>query len=73
MLYYISNEQADCPNWATIKISDNGNIETVGCHVEMNDAVGQMIALSLDEGSEPGGEYSVNQNMNNMIRRAAGR
>jgi hypothetical protein len=71
--YFVSNEQPDCDGWATIKISASGRVETIGCHEEMNDAVAQMIAVSLDEGVEPGGNYSVNQDMNDRIRRAAGR
>jgi len=55
--YFISDEQADCAGWATIKIDDDGSVETIGCHETMNDAVAQMVAVSLDEGIEPGGEY----------------
>ena len=57
MPYFISDEQDDCAGWATIKIDDDGTIETIGCHETMNDAVAQMIAVSLDEGIEPGGQY----------------
>ena len=57
MPYFISDEQDDCAGWATIKIDDDGTIETIGCHETMNDAVAQMIAVSLDEGIDPGGEY----------------
>ena len=60
MPYFISNEQADCAGWATIKIDDDGSIETIGCHETMNEAVAQMVAVSLDEGIEPGGEYESN-------------
>jgi len=58
--YFISNEQDDCAGWATIKIDDDGSIETIGCHETMNEAVAQMVAVSLDEGIEPGGEYEGN-------------
>lgn len=58
MPYFVSNEQDDCAGWATIKIDPDGTIETIGCHEEMNDAVAQMIAISLDEGMDPGGEYN---------------
>ena len=58
MPYFVSNEQDDCAGWATIKIDADGTIETIGCHEEMNDAVAQMIAVSLDEGMDPGGEYN---------------
>lgn len=57
MPYFISDEQDDCAGWATIKIAADGVIETIGCHETMNDAVAQMIAVSLDEGVEPGGLY----------------
>ena len=60
MPYFISNEQDDCAGWATIKIDDDGSIETIGCHETMNEAVAQMVAVSLDEGIEPGGEYEGN-------------
>jgi HK97 family phage prohead protease len=73
MPYFISNEQADCAGWATIKIDDDGSIETVGCHETMNEAVAQMVAISLDEGIEPGGEYESNgatrQEDNRAMRR----
>jgi HK97 family phage prohead protease len=59
MPYFVSDEQDDCDGWATIKIDDDGTIETVGCHETMNDAVAQMIAISLDEGVDPGGELSA--------------
>jgi HK97 family phage prohead protease len=58
--YFISDEQDDCAGWATIKIDDDGSVETIGCHETMNDAVAQMVAVSLDEGIEPGGEYEGN-------------
>ena len=57
MPYFISNEQPDCGGWATIKIDDDGAIETIGCHETMTDAVAQMVAVLLEEGMELGGEY----------------
>lgn len=56
MPYYISDKQSDCSGWATIKITD-GKPETLGCHKTKADAIDQMVALSLDEGIEPAGEY----------------
>lgn len=73
MPYFVSDEQPDCSGWATIKISPSGQVETIGCHETMNEATAQMIAVSLDEGIEVGGRYSVNEDMNSRIRRAAGR
>jgi hypothetical protein len=52
MPYFISDEAPDCSGWATIK--DDG--EVIGCHVTKQDAVDQMIAVSLAEDMEPGGE-----------------
>lgn len=59
MPYFVSDEQDDCDGWATIKIDADGTVETIGCHDEMNEAVAQMIAVSLDEGEEPGGEFNA--------------
>ena len=61
MPYFISDEQDDCAGWATIKIDDDGSVETIGCHETMNEAVAQMVAVSLDEGMEPGGMYENNE------------
>jgi HK97 family phage prohead protease len=59
MPYYISDKQDDCSGWATIKIED-GEPETLGCHASKADAVDQMVALSLAEKIEAGGEYDSN-------------
>lgn len=61
MPYFISDEQDDCAGWATIKIDDDGSVETIGCHETMNEAMAQMVAVSLDEGMEPGGMYENNE------------
>jgi HK97 family phage prohead protease len=71
MPYFISDEQDDCAGWATIKIDDDGAIETIGCHETMNDAVAQMLAVSLDEGIEPGGEYDRGAADEDVEERAA--
>lgn len=52
MPYFITDEAPDCSGWATIK--DDG--EVIGCHMTKQDAVDQMIAVSLAEDMEPGGE-----------------
>jgi HK97 family phage prohead protease len=54
MPYYIS-DTADCPSWAVIK--EGG--EVVACHDSKDSAIDQMVALSLAEDIEPGGERSV--------------
>jgi HK97 family phage prohead protease len=50
--YFITDSAADCAGWATIK--DDG--EVIGCHTTKQDAIDQMIAVSISEDIEPGGE-----------------
>lgn len=52
MPYFISNDNPDCGGWA-VEMNDG---EVVGCHQTKEDAIDQMVAVSLDEGIEPGGE-----------------
>ena len=52
MPYFITDEAPDCAGWATIK--DDGEI--IGCHTTKQDAIDQMLAVSLAEDMEPGGE-----------------
>ncbi len=52
MPYFITDSAADCAGWATIK--DDG--EVIGCHTTKQDAIDQMIAVSISEDIEPGGE-----------------
>ena len=51
MPYFIS-ENTDCPSWAVVK-EDNS---VVSCQDTKEDAIAQMVALSLAENLEPGGE-----------------
>jgi len=53
MPYFITDKAEGCAGWATVK--DDG--EVIGCHDNKDAAVAQMIAVSLGEGIEPGGEY----------------
>lgn len=55
MPYYITQDAADCNGWAVIK--DDG--ESIGCHSSKQDAVDQMVAVSIAEDIEPGGERSL--------------
>jgi HK97 family phage prohead protease len=59
MPYYISDEMNDCAGWATIK-ADNAQAtpETIGCHQTKEDAIDQMIAVSLSEEIEPAGDWA---------------
>lgn len=58
MPYFITDSAADCAGWATIK--DDG--EVIGCHTTKQDAVDQMIAVSISEDIEPGGERVLPDN-----------
>lgn len=55
MPYYIKQGVVGCAGWATIK--DDGEI--MGCHQSKADAIAQMVAISLEEGIEPGGERAL--------------
>jgi hypothetical protein len=61
MPYGISQNQADCSGWATVKETANG-YETIACHTSKEDAVKQMVAISISENMEP---------MGNVDRRAS--
>ena len=58
MPYFITESNADCSGWAVEK--DDG--EVLGCHGTKQDAIDQMVALSLAEGMEPGGERALPEN-----------
>jgi HK97 family phage prohead protease len=53
--YFITDASAECEGWATIK--DDG--EVIGCHESKDAAIAQMVAVSLAEGLEPGGERNL--------------
>lgn len=56
MPYYISDQQSDCSGWATVKQEADGSYTTMGCHDVKQDAIDQMVAVSISEDMEPGGE-----------------
>ena len=56
MPYYISDQQSDCSNWATVMQESDGSYTTIGCHDNKQDAIDQMVAVSISEDIEPGGE-----------------
>ena len=66
MPYFISDKQSDCGTWATVKQEDDGSYTTIGCHDNKQDAIDQMVATSIAEDMEPGGE--VNSTDNNKAR-----
>ena len=56
MPYGISENQEDCQGWATVKKNNDGTYETIGCHQSKEDAIDQMIAVSIAEDLEALGE-----------------
>lgn len=56
MPYGISNNQSDCAGFAAVKIHDDGSVETIGCHDTKQDAIDQMVAVSIAEDIEPVGD-----------------
>lgn len=61
MPYYISNEMSDCAGWATI-VADSVNDpapRVIGCHQNKQDAIDQMVAVSLSEEIEPAGDWAT--------------
>jgi len=58
MPYYISENQSDCAGWATVKQESDGSYTTIMCHTNKQDAIDQMVAVSISEDIEPGGEVS---------------
>jgi HK97 family phage prohead protease len=58
MPYYITNQSTECQGWAVIKADG----EVMGCHTNKTNAVDQMVAISLAEGIEPGGERALPDN-----------
>lgn len=52
MPYFITNKSPNCSGWATIK--EDG--EVIGCHDTKQQAIDQMVAVSIAEDMEPGGE-----------------
>jgi len=67
MPYYITDKAEGCTGWATIK--EDG--EVIGCHTTKQDAIDQMVAVSVAEEMEPGGERAIELNLPAYIRSAA--
>ena len=69
MPYYISNKQDDCTGWATVKQESDGSYTTLSCHDNKQDAIDQMVAVSISEDIEPGGEINTRSKMKKIERR----
>lgn len=59
MPFGISQSQPDCANWATVKQESDGSFTTIGCHTTKQDAVDQMVVVSLSEEIEPLGQVDA--------------
>ena len=68
MPYFVSDKQADCSGWATVKQEDDGSYTTLKCHDNKQDAVDQMVAISIAEDMEPGGEVRAVDSVPKFIR-----
>jgi len=74
MPYFISDKQGDCAGWATVKQESDGSYTTLSCHDNKQDAIDQMVAVSISEDMEPGGEVrAVNLDVPGYIRDNAAR
>ena len=74
MPYFITDSQGDCDGWATVKEESDGSYTTIGCHNNKQDAIDQMVAVSISEDMEPGGEVrAVDLSVPSFIRENAQR
>jgi HK97 family phage prohead protease len=69
MPYFVSDKQADCSGWATVKQESDGSYTTIVCHDNKQDAIDQMVAVSISEDMEPGGEVNSRSKMKKIERR----
>lgn len=73
MPYGISDKQSDCSTWATVKQEDDGSYTTLACHDTKQEAIDQMVAISLDEEVEALGEVRAISNVPEFIKKNAQR
>ena len=66
MAPYFISDQTDCPEWAVVK--EDGVVIT--CQPTKQDAIDQMVAMSIAEEIEPGGEYSSTRELPDNYRPA---
>ncbi len=69
MPYFISDKQSDCSGWATVKQESDGSYTTMTCHDTKQDAIDQMIAISIAEDMQPGGEVNSRSKVKEIERR----
>jgi len=73
MPYFISDKQSDCENWAVVKEETDGSYTTIACHDSKEDAIDQMVAISISEDMEPGGQVRQISEVPQFIRKNAQR
>lgn len=73
MPYFISENQSDCDGWATVKQEADGSYTTLACHDNKQDAIDQMVAVSISEDMEPGGEVRALESVPQFLRDNAAR
>ena len=74
MPYGISDKQSDCSGWAAVKEESDGSFTTIGCHQTKQDAINQMVAVSIAEDMQPLGEVrAVDLSVPSFIRENAAR
>lgn len=69
MPYFISDKQSDCSGWAAVKKETDGSYTTIGCHETKQDAIDQMVAISISEDMQPGGEVNSSRRKMKKIER----
>ena len=62
MPYFVSDKEPNCAGWATVKEDEAGEPIVIHCHATKQEAIDQMVAISLKEGLEPGGERALPEN-----------
>lgn len=55
---YISNERESCSGWAVL----DSEGKELSCQETKEQAVRQMVAISLSQGEEPGGTWETRKN-----------
>lgn len=73
MPYGISSNQSDCENWAVVKEESDGSYTTLKCHDNKQDAIDQMVAISISEDMEPLGEVRQVGTVPSFIKKNAQR
>ena len=69
MPYFISDKQEDCSGWATVKEESDGSYTTLACHDTKQGAIDQMVAISIAEDMQPGGEVNSRSKVKEIERR----